>query len=114
VNREVSRRSDVVGIFPNDEALIRLVGALMLETDDERAVTRRYMILETLSRVTDNRQAARHGDRINIGPLRGTALLQHPVGHFCGSISERSRVQGATAFITAGEFSRRISFFFVA
>jgi hypothetical protein len=40
--------------------------------------------------------------------------LQHPVGHFCGSISERSRVQGATAFIMASKLSRRISFFFVA
>ena len=54
VNREVKRRSDVIGIFPNDEAIIRLVGALMLETNDEWAVARRYMSLETLARVTDN------------------------------------------------------------
>ncbi|MFV0475658.1 MAG: IS256 family transposase [Pikeienuella sp.] len=54
VNREVKRRSDVIGIFPNDDAIVRLVGALMLETNDEWAVARRYMSLETLARVTDN------------------------------------------------------------
>jgi putative transposase len=38
---------------PNVAAIIRLVGALMLETNDERTVARRYMGLETLARVTD-------------------------------------------------------------
>ena len=54
VNREIKRRADVIGIFPNDAAIVRLVGALMLETNDEWAVARRYMSLETLARVTDN------------------------------------------------------------
>jgi transposase-like protein len=53
VNREIKRRADVIGIFPNDEAIVRLVGALMLETNDEWAVARRYMSLESLARVTD-------------------------------------------------------------
>ena len=54
VNREIKRRSDVIGIFPNDEAIVPLVGALMLETNDEWTVARRYMSLESLARVTDN------------------------------------------------------------
>lgn len=53
VNKESERRSDVVGIFPNDDAIVRLVGALMLETNDEWTVARRYMGLESLARVTD-------------------------------------------------------------
>jgi transposase-like protein len=54
LNGEIKRRSDVIGIFPNDRAAIRLVGALMLEQNDEWAVGRRYMSLESLATLSDD------------------------------------------------------------
>jgi putative transposase len=55
LNGEIKRRTEVVGIFPNEDAITRLVGALLLEQNDEWAVQRaRYMTLETMAPMSDN------------------------------------------------------------
>ncbi len=54
LNKEVKRRADVVGIFPNEASITRLVGAILLEQNDEWQLQHRYMTLETITGLADD------------------------------------------------------------
>jgi putative transposase len=70
VNREIGRRTDVVGVFPNDAALLRLAGSLLIEQNDEWLVSRRYLSKASMAELTTNPTP------IGLWDLRG--LLFHP------------------------------------
>ena len=57
LNAEIKSRTKVVGIFPNEAAIVRLVGALLLEQNEERQLNRRYMQLEALRSLAENSPA---------------------------------------------------------
>jgi transposase-like protein len=65
LNKEVKRRADVVGIFPNEESIVRLVGAVLLEQNDDWQTQNRYMQIEGFAEPAD-----KTADRCRLHPRR--------------------------------------------
>jgi putative transposase len=71
LNKEVKRRADVVGIFPNEASIVRLVGAVLMEANDEWQLPHRYLSIEALAEVS----ASDGVDKYTLAPPAAAPIL---------------------------------------
>ena len=81
LNKEVKRRADVVGIFPNEASITRLIGAVLLEQNDEWLLQCRYMQIEGMAELTSPLTRRRSGQTSTHGRLTNGHLKLHPDLH---------------------------------
>ena len=84
VNLEIARRSDVVGIYPNDAALLRLATSLLVEQNDEWLVQKRYLSLHSLAALNRHRPRALRARRGRPASARGRAGRPRKDHHIAG------------------------------
>jgi putative transposase len=71
LNKEVKRRADVVGIFPNEASIVRLVGAVLMEANDEWQLQHRYLSIEALAEIS----AGEDTDKYTLAPPAAAPIL---------------------------------------
>jgi putative transposase len=71
LNKEVKRRADVVGIFPNEASIIRLVGTVLMEANDEWQLQHRYLSIEALAEIS----AGEDSDKYTLAPPAAAPIL---------------------------------------